>query len=310
VSSQKVERLMRLLQVLLDTETPLTSRELRVRVPGYSEDDVAFRRAFERDKAELGNLLGHPLRPEPVTGTDPPADGYRLRPSDAYLRDPGLTPEERRALAVAASAVRLAGVDPHRAASKVGADQGEADGGTGSAELPAGKAVVALFQAVADRREAEFTYRGEARRVQPLRLRFAKGRWYLSAFDTGRGAERLFRLDRLDSDVTIGSGDAFAAATPSAPDQLDEPWALGEGAPVEVRVRVDAERADAARRAAPSVLFEEDSDGSVTLTLPVRNGAALRSFVLGFVDGAEIIDPPEARADIVRWLEAVAGEGR
>ena len=33
--------------------------------------------------------------------------------------------------------------------------------------------------------------------VQPLRLRFAKGRWYLSAHDVGRGAERLFRLDRV-----------------------------------------------------------------------------------------------------------------
>lgn len=298
---------MTLLQVLLDARTPITSHEIRTRVPGYSDDDIAFRRAFERDKAELGDLLGHPIRAEPVPGSDPPLEGYRLRPTDAYLRDPGLTGEERRAVAVAASAVRLSGIDPRRATAKVGADDG-GGAGTPRTELPADAAVVALFQAVTERRAATFAYRDEERVVHPWRLRFARGRWYLSAFDTGRDAERLFRLDRIQGDVSVGERDAFATPErgPVDDDLLDEPWALGDGPAQEVRVRFAPARAEAARLAAPRARATVDGDGALVLALDVRMVPALRTFVLGFGEDAEVLSPPEVRADVVRWLETIA----
>ncbi|MDQ1479284.1 MAG: hypothetical protein QOI44_145, partial [Actinomycetota bacterium] len=34
--------------------------------------------------------------------------------------------------------------------------------------------------------------------------------------------------------------------------------------------------------------------------------AAFRSFVLGFLEHAEIVDPPEVRAAMIEWLETVA----
>ncbi len=308
MASDKVTRLLALLQVLLDTGTPLTAREIRTRVSGYSEDLEAFRRTFERDKADLGEMLGHPVRPEPIPGTDPPMDGYRLRPDDAYLADPGLTSEERRALAVAASAVRLAGIDPSGGVTKLGAGATPAaTGGSTSTELPADEAVVALFQAVAERRSAEFDYRGEARTVHPLRLRFTKGRWYLTAWDTAREGERQFRLDRVDGDVTTGEPAGFAPRVVTSVDALDEPWAMGEGEPVPVRVHVDPARADAARRAAPRAPVEEGADGSLVVTLATRNVDALISFVLGFLDEAEVLSPPEVRdALLARVRERVS----
>lgn len=311
VATSKAERLLTLLKVLLDAPRLLTAAEIRERVPGYAEGDVAFRRAFERDKVELGEMLGRPIRSEPVPGTDPPVEGYRVRPDEAYLRDPGLAPEERRALAVAASAIRLAGVDPARGARKVGAvPDGDVAPGSGAAvrtEVPADARVVALFQAVAERREATFAYHGEARRVQPLRLRFTRGRWYLTAHDTTRGAERQFRLDRVEGEVGVGPSDAFAARRPAADAALDEPWAMGDGPATPVRVRVDAPRAEAARRAAPRTPADDQPDGGVVLTLPVRNLDALRGFVLGFAEDAEVLDPPEVRAEVVAWLAALAG---
>lgn len=305
MSAAKVERLMSLLQVLLDAPRPLTREEVRARVPGYADDDAAFRRTFERDKADLGEILRHPVRAEPVPGTDPPADGYRIRSEDAFLRDPGLTDDERRALAVAASAIRLAGVDPRVATTKVRAEAGDDVPGPAT-EIPADADVVTLFQAVAERRVATFGYRGEERTVHPLRLRFARGRWYLTARDTGRGAERLFRVDRVEGGVRTGPPGGFAPAAVRHSDHLDEPWLFGEGPPTEVRVLVDAERAEAARRAAPRAEVEERSDGSVVLVLPVRNVPALRSFVLGFGEDAEVLGPPEVRDEVVRWLEAIA----
>ena len=44
------------------------------------------------------------------------------------------------------------------------------------------------------------------------------------------------------------------------------------------------------------------------MEVTVTNRAAFRSFVLGFLEHAEVLDPPEMRAEIVEWLEAVAAQ--
>ena len=85
----KVERLLVLMNVLLGAATPVSAVELHRRVPGYPEEDASFRRAFERDKEEIREM-GVPLLVEPIAGTDPPLVGYRIRPQDYALADPGL----------------------------------------------------------------------------------------------------------------------------------------------------------------------------------------------------------------------------
>ncbi len=302
---------MTLLNVLVTAERPLTARQIRAQVPGYATDDVAFRRTFERDKKELGEIVGQPVAPEPVPGTDPPVEGYRLRAERTFLRDPGLTDEERRALAVAASAVRLAGIDPAPATAKVGAEGAPAspEGEGAATEIPADDVVVGLFQAVAERREASFTYHGETRVVQPWQVRFTRGRWYLSAHDVGRGAARTFRLDRATGPVVLGAAGGFPSRAAEPPVPLDEPWLLGDDPVEEVVVRVDAARADAARRAVPGASITEQPDGSVLLVLGVRNRGALRSLVLGFGPDAEVVSPDAVRADLVGWLTATVAAG-
>jgi proteasome accessory factor B len=54
------------------------------------------------------------------------------------------------------------------------------------------------------------------------------------------------------------------------------------------------------------VLFRSARDGVTIVEVTVTNPAAFRSFALGFLEHAEILDPPDMRADIVEWLEAVA----
>jgi predicted DNA-binding transcriptional regulator YafY len=51
---------------------------------------------------------------------------------------------------------------------------------------------------------------------------------------------------------------------------------------------------------------ERGDDGSVVLELPVTNTAAFLSFVLGLLDAAEVVAPPELRAEMVAWLERIA----
>jgi predicted DNA-binding transcriptional regulator YafY len=43
------------------------------------------------------------------------------------------------------------------------------------------------------------------------------------------------------------------------------------------------------------------------VALRVTNRDAFRSFVLGFLDHAEVLGPDELRDDLVAWLTALAG---
>ncbi len=88
----RVERVLNLLALLLDTRVPLTREDIVHDVAGYPEQITAYRRAFERDKETLRGM-GVPVTTEPIgDGTEV---GYRVRPDDYYLPDLGLTPRRQ-----------------------------------------------------------------------------------------------------------------------------------------------------------------------------------------------------------------------
>jgi predicted DNA-binding transcriptional regulator YafY len=69
------------------------------------------------------------------------------------------------------------------------------------------------------------------------------------------------------------------------------------------RLLVDAGQAAwAAGHVGPEAVEEWRPDGSVVLAVRVTNRDAFRSFVLGFLDHAEVLGPPELRAEMVEWL--------
>jgi predicted DNA-binding transcriptional regulator YafY len=48
-------------------------------------------------------------------------------------------------------------------------------------------------------------------------------------------------------------------------------------------------------------------EGAVVVRLAVTNRDAFRSFVLGLLDHAEVLGPPELRAEVAGWLDATIG---
>ncbi len=304
----RLERLINLVAALLESERPLTIDELRFRLPGYAENDAAFRRAFERDKEALREL-GVPLVTEALDPLHPDVQGYRV-PKDAYyLRDPGLEPDELAALHLAASAVRMEGADGVAALWKLGGELAEggpapAVGSVAVAALPGADHLAVLFGAISARRPVEFAYHGRPRRVDPYRLSFRNGHWYLAGFDHGADAERSFRLDRVESDVAAAGERGSFPPPPSAP-AATPAWAMGDGDPVVARLLVDVDQAGwAIGFVGADAVEERRPDGSVVLTVSVTNRPAFRSFVLGFLDHAEVLGPPDLRAEMVEWLEA------
>ena len=48
-------------------------------------------------------------------------------------------------------------------------------------------------------------------------------------------------------------------------------------------------------------------DGGIEVVVPATNLAAFRSWVLGLLDHAVVLDPPEVRDHVVDWLRGAAG---
>ncbi|MGB0994838.1 MAG: helix-turn-helix transcriptional regulator [Acidimicrobiales bacterium] len=293
----KLERLLNLTAALLHAEIPLTAEELRDRVGGYPDTKATFRRAFERDKDDLRSM-GMPLRVEPVPGVDPPVDGYRLDRDEYAGTELAFEADELAALHLATSLVQLDGDDT--ALVKLGAGSGDAPADS-VGRVPFNNTLATMIGAAVDRNALSFTYNDVERIVEPWKLSFTRGHWYLSGFDRLREDQRLYRVDRIKDGVSL-SGPAKAPVG-----DVNEPidlrgWELGDGPVIKATILVEADQAAYARHILGEVV--DRPDGSVTATLDVRNIDAFRSFVLSFLEHAEILEPAELRTDFVEWLEA------
>ena len=311
-STAKLERLLNLTAALLETPRPLTAEQIADRIFGYPEEKAAFRRAFERDKEALREM-GIPIVMAEVVGADPPQTGYRIPKDQYYLRDPGLEADELAALHLAASAIRLEGVEGTAGLWKLGgvpAASSETSATATVAAIPVDHRLVTLFGAVGERRPVSFTYRDERRTIDPYRLDFQRGRWYLTGYDHVRADERVFRLDRVTGDVEAGDARSFEPPSVASPGARAEPWQLGEGEPLRAQVLVDAAQAPiAVGILGPDAVTEQRPNGSIVMEFPVSNPEGFRTLVLSFLEHAEILGPAELRADLVEWLRAVASDG-
>jgi predicted DNA-binding transcriptional regulator YafY len=298
----RLERVTDLVLVLLNTTQPLTLEAIGHQVPGYPVEHAARRQAFERDKRLLRDE-GIPVRTQRLDGLE--QYGYLIDRDAFYLPDLALEPDEQIALHLAVAGVHLGDPSGRDALLKLGAT------GLGEvrpiATLDRPRALIDLFEAVRTRAEAAFTYRSEARRVAPAGLWFRFGHWYLVAWDLERDAVRTFRVDRIDGAVTLEAPDS--AALPQGIDIRaalpDDPWRSESGDLVATRIRVDAlEGPRVAEEVGDDRVESRDDDGSVVLRLEVAGFPAIRSWILGLMEHAEILEPAEFRTELVDWLVA------
>jgi proteasome accessory factor B len=309
-SAQRLSRLLTLVSTLSETSRPLTARELRDKLEGYAdESDQSFHANFSRDKRELREL-GIEIEVVELDDRDPPEQGYRISRANYAMRDPGLDPDEAAALQLAVSLVRLDGLGGGDDLWKIGGSAPAAGGGAASgttAALPGDPTLAVLFDAVAQRRVVTFGYRAAGeRRVEPYRLQFARSRWYLLARDQEKGEERQFRLDRIDGVPAVGPPHGFAPPTADVLAGVPDPWSIPEAAPVTARIVVRGPQAALARRMlGEQAVVAEDGDGT-TFEMQVSHVDGFRSFVLGFLEHAEVLEPPALRSAVVDWLEALA----
>jgi proteasome accessory factor B len=302
-----LERLTNLLAVLLETKVPLTLDQIFHQMEGQYPTELAGRRgSFERDKAVLRGQ-GIPLQQTvmPDGGT-----GYWIDRQAYELGDLGLTEDEKRALQLAVAAVRL-GVDwGEDALLKIGTSDGDIPGTDMTAALPSLPALAPLFAAHLTRALTTFTYRGRVRNLEPWGLLAREGFWYVVGFERDAAASRVFRVDRIESDVVVGTEASFVVPDGFDPAEAfsDDPKELGASTSAQATVRVGQLRAQRVENEVGSHnVLSREADGSVTVRVPCGNVDAFRSWLLGLADHAEVIEPPEVRAVVIEWLQHMVG---
>ncbi|WP_448628701.1 helix-turn-helix transcriptional regulator [Geodermatophilus sp. URMC 64] len=320
MAAKRAERLVNLVIALLGTRQYVTAARIRATVPGYEPDDgsdradEAFKRMFERDKAELREM-GVPLETGRTSVFDT-EDGYRIARADYELPEITLTGEEAAAVGLALrlwESAQLAGA-AHSAQVKLKAAGIDVDTGRSiplQPRLDAGEpAFEPCYAAARDRRLLEFDYRRPDedapahRRVHPWGVVAWHGRWYLVGFDLDRQAPRVFRLSRVvGTPKPVGPAEAFE---PPADLDLAEIVAGQDGGEEHlVVVRARPGTAIGLRRHATSLGPADDGDDRLELRTSdlFRLADELASY------GADVVveAPAEVRRAVVERLTRLAG---
>jgi proteasome accessory factor B len=319
VAAKRAERLVNLVIALLGTRQYVTAAKIRATVPGYEADDgtdradEAFKRMFERDKAELREM-GVPLETGRTSIFDT-EDGYRIARADYELPEITLTGEEAAAVGLALrlwESAQLAGA-AHSALVKLKAAGIDVDPSRAiplQPRLDAGEpAFEPTYTAARDRRLLQFDYRRPDeddpahRRVQPWGVVAWHGRWYLVGQDLDRRAPRVFRLSRVvGTPRPVGPAEAFE---PPADIDLTELVARQDGGEERlVVVRARPGTAIGLRRQATPLGAADDGDDRLQLrtTDPLRLADQLAAY------GADVLveGPAEVRAAVIERLTALA----
>src|SRR2546425_6646924 len=248
--TDKLIRQLSLVAFLMAERRPLTARDVKSNVEGYSEmSDEAFARRFYSDRAEL-LALGVPLQSQRDEFTG--EELYTLRSENYFLPQLDLKDDELAALQTALYLLegKFAYAEPLRLAlqnlalGRPGFVEPATDtavrvevlGPDYSAEL-AGR-LGKLEGAISKQRTVKFAYRSisrdaeEERTLNPFALFQDNGAWYVVGQDLVREAIRTFRVSRIRGDIRFATGRVRDFRLP-ADFEIDEyrdrpPWQIGD----------------------------------------------------------------------------------
>lgn len=211
MSDNKTERLINLTLALLATKRYLTKSEVLENVAGYKGTQEAKERMFERDKDDLRSLgIEIEVGDLDVFFEDEP--GYRIPRKSYELVVPELTGRELALISIASNFWNDSILAP-RAQSGIRKLQ--------SLGIPAAvdfdfrikyrfenptQVLEELSTAIDARSKVTFSYDSTSlkiRHLEPYRVLFWNGFWYLIGMDLDRKEIRLFKLSRLVSGIVI-----------------------------------------------------------------------------------------------------------
>ena len=172
------------------------------------------------------------------------------------------------------------------------------DWGSGAAER---ENFALIKEAILSRRPLAFTYYSSAgersrRTVEPARLVFKGGCWYLSAFCRRRRDWRFFRLGRMEA-LALAEG----SCPPRQPPERQEAPPPGTYRETELRLRFAPEAAWRVRDCFHPKQITPEPDGRLLVECAFPEDRWLMSFLLSFGSRLEVLSP-------VRWRDLLREE--
>src|SRR6187431_1092798 len=248
--TDKLIRELSLVAFLMAERRPLTARDVKGNVEGYSEmSDEAFARRFYSDRAEL-TALGVPLQSQRDEFTG--EELYTLRSENYFLDRLDLDDDELAALQTALYYLegKFAYAEPLRLAlqnlalGRVGFHEPPTDTAARvrvsapdySPEL-AGR-LAKLESAISKQRTVRFGYwsprrsRPGERSMNPYALRLDDGNWYVIGQDLERDTVRTFKVSRIRGDIRFATRRERDFRVPDDFDveqhRVPKPWQIGD----------------------------------------------------------------------------------
>ncbi|HXH88688.1 MAG TPA: WYL domain-containing protein [Gaiellaceae bacterium] len=248
--TDKLIRQLSLVAFLMAERRPLTARDVKGNVEGYSEmSDEAFARRFYSDRAEL-IALGVPLHSQRDEFTG--EELYTLRSENYFLPKLELTDDELAALLTSLHLLegKFAYAEPLRLAL-----QNLALGRKGFDDAPSETAdrvkvsdpdyspemagrLSKLEAAISKQRTIKFSYWSpqrdtiSERTLNPYALRHDEGVWYVIGSDLDDEREKTFRVSRIRSDIRFATRRERDFKLPADFDveshRRRSPWQIGE----------------------------------------------------------------------------------
>jgi predicted DNA-binding transcriptional regulator YafY len=142
------------------------------------------------------------------------------------------------------------------------------------------------------------------RRLDPYRVWYRSGGLYVVGLDHKSGEVRTFAIDRIRHLETTGAR-FEVPETFDFDDYIGSSFGVIAEPATRVRIRFDRRWSSYVEERTwhPSQTLEHRRDGKLDLTMDVGGTPELRTWVLSFGSGAEVLEPESLREEVIRELE-------
>ena len=300
-----LERVLNLFTLLHRSTRPLSREqivaEMKRGMTPYPDDDSAQRQLFGSDKNTIVRDLGIQVRQTMGQGDEAGQTKYWISEDDMCVPELDLTDEELSVLSLALAAIHHSVPEASEALMKLEGKNPQRSAVDFNVRVPI--IVVRLAEVIQRRQLVEISVDEERLMLDPSRLLFDKGTWFLIAAPVGDKKLRAIKCARIGLDLVAVDGESIAPKKNLSNREIRKLVHDVEGVDVEATVIVDSHMAGISWWDSRVKETEALADNKIRVTVSVDDPARFRGWVLGFGSHAMVEGPQSLRNQFIEWLD-------